>query len=233
MDRPNHRGRGHQACDHGHSLAKADVGVAALEYSGLSAAAGTGAVDQTAQNTGTTSSAATVSSGATPATTAGGELAIGFYVDSGFGDTLTAGSGFTSRTNVSKASDIELLVEDRARGPGSNAERRCRHGREHHVADVHDRLQAQLSRPGRARARGRAQRQIRLADGAQPRCRGFDEFAIASFLGPPGSPTYPVFLYTGARTPALLPQVIAIVVAAEVLRRWAETRTEALPHAAR
>jgi spermidine/putrescine transport system permease protein len=70
----------------------------------------------------------------------------------------------------------------------------------------------------------------------------FDEFAIASFLAPPGSPTYPVFLYAGARTPALLPEVIAvgsiiivvslvIVVAAEVGRRWAERRIEALPEA--
>jgi spermidine/putrescine transport system permease protein len=68
----------------------------------------------------------------------------------------------------------------------------------------------------------------------------FDEFAIASFLAPPGSPTYPVFLYTGARTPALLPEVIAvgsiiivvsilIVILAEVGRRWAERRIEALP----
>jgi spermidine/putrescine transport system permease protein len=67
----------------------------------------------------------------------------------------------------------------------------------------------------------------------------FDEFAIASFLAPPGSPTYPVFLYAGSRTPALLPEVIAvgsivivvsiaIVVAAEVIRRWAERRIEAL-----
>jgi spermidine/putrescine transport system permease protein len=63
----------------------------------------------------------------------------------------------------------------------------------------------------------------------------FDEFAIASFLAPPGSPTYPVFLYSGARTPALLPQVIAIgtlvialsvalVLLAEGGRRWAERR---------
>jgi spermidine/putrescine transport system permease protein len=68
----------------------------------------------------------------------------------------------------------------------------------------------------------------------------FDEFAIASFLAPPGSPTYPVFLYAGSRTPALLPEVMAIgsivivlsllvVVLAEVGRRWAERRIEALP----
>ena len=37
----------------------------------------------------------------------------------------------------------------------------------------------------------------------------FDEFAIASFIAPPGSPTYPVFLYSGTRTPSLEPQVIA------------------------
>lgn len=66
----------------------------------------------------------------------------------------------------------------------------------------------------------------------------FDEFAIASFLAPPGAPTYPVFLYAGARTPALLPEVIAvgsiviaasmfIVIVAEVARRWAERRIEA------
>ena len=63
----------------------------------------------------------------------------------------------------------------------------------------------------------------------------FDEFAIASFLAPSGQPTYPVFLYASARTPALLPEVIAIgaliiagslllVVLAEGGRRWAERR---------
>jgi spermidine/putrescine transport system permease protein len=63
----------------------------------------------------------------------------------------------------------------------------------------------------------------------------FDEFAIASFLAPAGTPTYPVFLYTGSRTPALLPEVIAIgslvilfsllvVASAEIGRRWAERR---------
>ena len=50
--------------------AKADVGVAAVEYSGLSSAAGTAAIDQSAQSSGTTSAAGTVNSGATPATTA-------------------------------------------------------------------------------------------------------------------------------------------------------------------
>jgi len=67
----------------------ADLGISVMEYSGLSTAAGSAAVDQSARATGTTNTAATVASGATPATAAAGELAIGFYVDSGFGDTLT------------------------------------------------------------------------------------------------------------------------------------------------
>ncbi len=63
----------------------------------------------------------------------------------------------------------------------------------------------------------------------------FDEFAIASFLAPPGQPTYPVFLYAGSRTPGLLPELIAIgsiiivvslliVGVAEGGRRWVERR---------
>ena len=65
----------------------------------------------------------------------------------------------------------------------------------------------------------------------------FDEFAIASFLAPGGSPTFPVFVYTGARTPLLQPEVIAIgsivvvaslvlVIGAELVRRWWERRIE-------
>jgi outer membrane protein assembly factor BamB len=98
----------------------ADMGIAALEYSGLSTVAGAGVVDQQAHNSGTAASAA---SGATPATTAGNELAIGFYVDSGWGATLTSGAGYTSRTNVSPTGDMELLVEDQvvAQGATPNA----------------------------------------------------------------------------------------------------------------
>ena len=99
--------------------ARADVGAAALEYSGLSTATGTGAVDQTAQSTGTTTAAATVSSGATAATSTGSELALGFYVDSGFGDTLGGGTGFTVPSNISNTSDIELLAEDQLVGQGA------------------------------------------------------------------------------------------------------------------
>ncbi len=71
----------------------------------------------------------------------------------------------------------------------------------------------------------------------------FDEFAIASFLAPAGEPTYPVFIYGSSRTPALLPEVIAVgtlvialslvlVVAAEGGRRYAERRLEGRDEAA-
>ncbi len=93
--------------------AKADVGAVALEYAGLSSVAGASVVDRSASASGKTGSAATsVSSGATAASTAANELALGFYLDSGFGDTLSGGSGYTTRANVSPESDIELLAED-------------------------------------------------------------------------------------------------------------------------
>jgi hypothetical protein len=99
--------------------ASADAAITMLEYSGLSTAAGSAAVDQVATANGTTSSAGTVSSAATAATGAGNELAIGFYSDSGFGDTLTAGSGWTARTNISGAEDMEILAEDQVVGAGA------------------------------------------------------------------------------------------------------------------
>ena len=82
--------------------AKADLGLAVLEYSGLSTASGAAAADQMATATGTTTTARAVSSGATAATTAPNELSVGFYSDSGFGDTLTAGPGYTGRVNVAR-----------------------------------------------------------------------------------------------------------------------------------
>jgi len=93
--------------------ATADVGVVALEYAGLSAANDASAVDVQRSASGTTgTSAANATSGPTTATTADGELALGFYNDSGFGDTLTGGGGYTVRANVSPASDMEMLAED-------------------------------------------------------------------------------------------------------------------------
>ncbi len=99
----------------------ADIGVAAMEYSGLSPTAGTGVLDVRATASGkTASSAATVGSGPTTAAAgADNELAIGFYTDSGFGDALTAGSGFTQRVNVSSAPDMELLTEDQSATHGT------------------------------------------------------------------------------------------------------------------
>jgi hypothetical protein len=99
--------------------ATTDMGMAVLEYSGLSTAAGSAAVDQLATASGTTSTARAVSSGSTPATTAANELAVGFYADSGFGDTLTGDPGYTGRVNVAPAGDIELFVEDGVVGQGA------------------------------------------------------------------------------------------------------------------
>ena len=97
----------------------ADVGVAVVEYSGLSPVGGAAVVDVSSQATGTTSAAAAVRSGATPPTTSANELAVGFYVDSGFNKALTGGGGFTTRVNVSPFSDMQLLG------------RRCRDRRRH------------------------------------------------------------------------------------------------------
>ena len=94
----------------------ADVGVAMLEYSGSRSVGGASVVDVQGHASGKTSAAATIAAGATAPTTAAGELELGFYADSGFGNTLTAGSGFTSRANVSKVSDMELAAEEQITG---------------------------------------------------------------------------------------------------------------------
>jgi hypothetical protein len=98
---------------------KADVGAVVLEYSGLSAAPGVSAVDQIVGHGGVTKGRGVVSSGATGAATSGNELAVGFYADSGFGDTVTAGKGFSSRFGLSRTHTMmEQLVEDRVVGAG-------------------------------------------------------------------------------------------------------------------
>ena len=99
--------------------ASADVGLAALEYSGLSTVGDTSVMDQSAHASGTTSGAATVGSGPTGATSSANELAVGLYADSGFGDSLGAGGGFTGRVNVSPTGDIEFLAEDSVVGQGT------------------------------------------------------------------------------------------------------------------
>jgi hypothetical protein len=99
--------------------ASADLGIEVLEYSGLSAVSDATVVDKSKTATGKTSTAATVQSGATASTTADNELALGFYLDSGFGDALTAGSGFTPRANVAPTGDIEFMVEDQIANLGA------------------------------------------------------------------------------------------------------------------
>ncbi|WP_159806707.1 hypothetical protein [Cellulomonas citrea] len=91
--------------------------MAVAEYSGLSLV-GTG-VDVVSKATGTTGAAGTVSSGSTGAVTGDGELAVGFYADSGFGTTPSAGAGFTGRASIAGASDIDLLVQDKAVSTGA------------------------------------------------------------------------------------------------------------------
>ncbi len=90
----------------------ADGAITALEYSGLSTATGTGAVDQASHASGTTSAAATVTSGPTAATGGANELAIGLYSDSGFDDNPTPGPGFTTRAEIASNNAMELLSED-------------------------------------------------------------------------------------------------------------------------
>ena len=135
--------------------AKADVGVAVLEYSGLSTAAGTAVVDQSADATGTTKAAAVVSTPATAPTTAPGELIVGFYADSGFDDNLMARMGFNGRVNVSPDEEMEFVAEDALTGAtGCHAERKRADRSLHHLADGRDRLQVR----GRQRTAGGATR---------------------------------------------------------------------------
>ena len=96
-----------------------EIGVTALEYSGLSTAAGTGSLDVSSHAAGTTTSAATVSSGPAPAATGNNEMAIGFYADSGFSSTLTSGAGWISRANVSPNGDMQMLAEDQIDSTGA------------------------------------------------------------------------------------------------------------------
>ena len=90
----------------------ADIGAAALEYSGLSTASGAAAVDALKTATGTSTGAGFVTSGPTGALSGDNGLAMGFYADSGFDRTLSADPTYTERVNVSPTSDMEFLTED-------------------------------------------------------------------------------------------------------------------------
>ena len=99
----------------------ANVGVVALEYSGLTTALGAGVLDQFALNSGGGGLfGATASSGATARTCCNTELAVGFYADSGSGASLSAGQGWTSRANDAQANDVEYLAEDKVLANPSN-----------------------------------------------------------------------------------------------------------------
>ena len=125
----------------------ADIGGAALEYSGLSTAAGAAAVDQFKIATGTSSSAGFVTSGPTAALTGDNGLAMGFYVDSGFGRTLSADPELHGEGQ--RLADLGHGV--RGRGRAAAARRHAGgarlDGREHAVADGDRRVQ---DRRGRA-----------------------------------------------------------------------------------
>jgi hypothetical protein len=98
----------------------ADIGAGLLDYAGVSTATGTGVLDVSKSATGSTGSvAATVATGATTATTAGPELAVGLYADSGFSNGLTAGTGWTSRVNVSPTGDMEFVAADQIVNAGA------------------------------------------------------------------------------------------------------------------
>jgi hypothetical protein len=90
----------------------ADIGIVALEYAGLSSAAGTAVVDRQSRATGTTTAAGLVSSGPTAPVTVPEALAVGFYADSGFGAALTGGAGWTVRANHSPNNQMDMLVQD-------------------------------------------------------------------------------------------------------------------------
>ncbi len=102
--------------------AASDLGITALEYAGLSTANGAAVLDSSVSASGTTgTTAATVSSGATAAAGHTNELALGLYADSGYSDTLTTGSGWTLRSNVSPVSTVETFTEDELLNNGATA----------------------------------------------------------------------------------------------------------------
>jgi hypothetical protein len=87
--------------------------VTVLEYAGLSTATGASAVDQQMTAGGGSSSAGTVESGATAASTAPGELAVGFFTDSaGSNAPVSAGTGWTARVDNTPTPALAIAVED-------------------------------------------------------------------------------------------------------------------------
>ena len=142
----------------------ADIGAAALEYSGLSVAAGAAAVDQTRTGDGHHGRGRRpVSSGPTPPTTAAGELAVGFYADSGFSEHPAPATRPTAtRANVSPSGDMELLVQDQVLGgAGATPNPVTRTGAQHPVARRHRRVQDRRARQRPAHRARHARRAVR------------------------------------------------------------------------
>jgi hypothetical protein len=94
--------------------AEADVGAVAVEYSGLSSARGPRAVDSISSATGDTHGAALVHVRGRQGARADRELAVGVYADSGSGDVIRPGRGWTARVDTPPThSSMQMLIEDR------------------------------------------------------------------------------------------------------------------------
>ena len=111
---------------------KADVGAVALEYAGVAVVQGASVLDRSASNTGTTDGRDGFLRSHRSRRPPPNELAIGFYLDSGFGDKLAGGTGYTTRANVSPEGDIELLAQDAVVAAGLDPEPNLRHRRRDH-----------------------------------------------------------------------------------------------------
>ncbi len=150
-------------------------------------------LDQSAQAVGKTGERnASVASGATAATTGANEVAIGFYADSGFGDTLSAGQRLgPQRVNISNAGDMELLAEDQVVGAGAKPNASVTTGANTVLADVDGgaeervRLAAGAGQPGPAPVRGdRASDRVHRGDRSPGAATGVRRAAVSA--GPAG-----------------------------------------------
>jgi hypothetical protein len=100
--------------------AVADVGAVAVEYAGLSTAPGALAVDSIGGATGNTRGSAVIGASGREAAGAKGELAVGLYADSGFGDVVLPGTGWANRVDTPPThGTMEMLIEDRIVGRGA------------------------------------------------------------------------------------------------------------------
>ena len=93
------------------TTASADVGATVLEYAGLSPAAGPQPSTRWPCH-GEDDGGRHRERGPTAPTDAAGELAIGFYADSGFSNALAGDPAYAVRANVSPTGDMELLAQD-------------------------------------------------------------------------------------------------------------------------